>query len=639
MNLFGKLSIIFILLVTLSTSLMFSLTQEKNGVAFTSEIVSVIDQQADQSIESVNLFIKNHMNVVENLASHHIIVYSNSAEEIQLLLESMQSRNTDFYSFSYFTMDRTRIADSRGSMIGSKHKDQDYWAKLDATREIVIDISNSEALGLPVMHIARKVTDNRGNAKGFLVGRIIMDKLAELIGASRLGNDPNRLLHEHLLDETGLILFSSQYPDLVLKEKFKDFDLIQKTVEGKLETEDQLLFISKEQNYLKFGGNRWTLVMSVSKDDAFLPVEEIKTEITWIIIQIVIGVVILALVSSWLFITPIMKLSVAANQIGHGNLDVEINTRSSDEVGVIARQLKKAAGMLAEHTSGKEKLGQQLSRKNEEFILQEEELAEMNKQMKDSLNYAQRIQASMLPDVSGLKRLLSDAFIIFKPKDIVSGDFYWFERVRKGRNEYLIIACADCTGHGVPGAIMSIMGSNQLTNIVYYQGYLEPQKILARLDKGIKFELYREGDWKNAEKRDGMEIGVCVIDLEEDTLEFAGAGIPLYQMRNNELEIHKSPKLMIGGIDGDEKEVEEQLKKVKIDMLEGDRFYLASDGFQDQFGGASDKKFMSKAFRELIVKTSTLKMSDQKEQLTQSFENWKGEQPQTDDVVVIGIEV
>ncbi|WP_421878144.1 PP2C family protein-serine/threonine phosphatase [Marinoscillum sp.] len=239
-----------------------------------------------------------------------------------------------------------------------------------------------------------------------------------------------------------------------------------------------------------------------------------------------------------------------------------------------------------------------------------------------------------------MSKLVKDAFVIYKPKDVVSGDFYWFERVRQGRNEYLIVACADCTGHGVPGAIMSIMGSNQLTNIVYYQNYLDPVKILARLDKVIKFELQRdENDQKHS--RDGMEIGICVINLDDLSMEFAGAGIPLYLIKkgSEDLETYKSPKMMVGGIEGDEKEVSEQLEKQTIQLEEGDKLFLSSDGYQDQFGGENDKKFMSKNFKKLIESSARGSMSELKDILETEFETWRGNTPQTDDVVVLGVEI
>ncbi len=344
-----------------------------------------------------------------------------------------------------------------------------------------------------------------------------------------------------------------------------------------------------------------------------------------------------AFAAMWL-VKPVVDLSVIANKIGEGNLEVEITTTSDDEVGQLAKQLKATALELRKEIREEKELSDQLSAQKNELEEQKDKLEEVNKQITSSIYYAQRIQNSMLPTPGELRRNVSDSFILFRPKDVVSGDFYWFEKVRRGRNEYLIMACADCTGHGVPGAIMSMMGGNQLTNIIYYQNYIEPVKILARLDKGIKFELYR--DEQSSQKQDGMEIMVCVIDLDSLEMKFAGAGLPIMHWDQKNIQYIKSPKLMVGGVEGeDEKEVEDQFMEQSIQLKEGDRIYLASDGFQDQFGGDDDKRFMAKRFRDLLQRTSDIKMKEQGKKLEETFERWRGTQEQTDDVLVIGFEV
>ncbi|REE02175.1 PP2C family protein-serine/threonine phosphatase [Marinoscillum furvescens] len=367
-------------------------------------------------------------------------------------------------------------------------------------------------------------------------------------------------------------------------------------------------------------------------------VDQIQENLLWVILSVLGGAIVLALVVANIFVKPIIKLSKAAEQIGQGNLQAEIKVHSNDEVGKLAEQLRNASQVLIKRLEEQKKLNEKLESQKDEISTQKQQLEHANKQVADSIVYAQRIQRSILPDLSVMNKLVKDAFVMYRPKDVVSGDFYWFERVRQGRNEYLIIACADCTGHGVPGAIMSIMGSNQLTNIVYYQNYVDPNKILARLDKVIKFELQRDQDNQN---RDGLEIGICVINLDDLSMEFSGAGIPLYLIKkgSQELTTYKSPKYMIGGIEGDEKEVGNKLNKEQIQLEDGDKIYLSSDGFQDQFGGPNDKKFMSKNFKQLLETHCMLSMGEQQKQIQLAFEDWKKNSPQTDDVVVIGVEV
>ncbi|MAE84627.1 MAG: hypothetical protein CMB80_17945 [Flammeovirgaceae bacterium] len=369
-------------------------------------------------------------------------------------------------------------------------------------------------------------------------------------------------------------------------------------------------------------------------------IDGIQTKLIWTVLAVIAGSIVLALAVANMFVKPILKITKAAESIAAGNLETEIPVNSNDELGKLADNLNKASKGLIKRLAEQRKFNETLEAQKDEIHSQKLKIEEVNNQISDSIVYAHRIQKSILPELNVMSRLVKDAFVIYKPKDVVSGDFYWFERVRQGRNEYLIIACADCTGHGVPGAIMSIMGSNQLTNIVYYQNYLDPIKILARLDKVIKFELQRD-DNDEKHSRDGMEIGICVINLDDLSMEFAGVGIPLYIIKNGatELETYKSPKMMVGGIEGDEKEVSEQLEKQTIQLEEGDKIFLASDGYQDQFGGDNDKKFMTKNFKKLIEDGAKSPMSDLKESLETEFDNWKGNTPQTDDIVVLGVEI
>lgn len=369
-------------------------------------------------------------------------------------------------------------------------------------------------------------------------------------------------------------------------------------------------------------------------------IDEIQSKLIWTILAVIVGSIALALVVANMFVKPILTITKAAESIAAGDLEAEIPVNSNDELGKLAENLNRASKGLISRLSEQRKLNETLEAQKDEINNQKQKIEEVNNQISDSIIYAQRIQRSILPELNVMSKLVKDAFVIYKPKDVVSGDFYWFERVRQGRNEYLIVACADCTGHGVPGAIMSIMGSNQLTNIVYYQNYLDPVKILARLDKVIKFELQRdENDQKHS--RDGMEIGICVINLDDLSMEFAGAGIPLYLIKkgSEDLETYKSPKMMVGGIEGDEKEVSEQLEKQIIQLQEGDKLFLSSDGYQDQFGGENDKKFMSKNFKKLIESSARGSMSELKDTLETEFETWRGNTPQTDDVVVLGVEI
>lgn len=259
-----------------------------------------------------------------------------------------------------------------------------------------------------------------------------------------------------------------------------------------------------------------------------------------------------------------------------------------------------------------------------------EQLETTNKSISDSIRYAQQIQNSMLPSSRILKELMAEHFILFKPKDIVSGDFYWFNKI----DNLFFIAAVDCTGHGVPGAFMSILGSNLLKEIVTRYARLSPGLILEKLDQGVRNAL-KQND-QNVLAKDGMDLSMIIYNLESGILEFAGAKRPLFYFQEGSLSIMKGSNAAIGGspdlINKGRKYTTAQ-KKVK----KGDSIYLFSDGYADQFGGENNKKFMSSRFKDLLVKIQQQPMQEQCLILDTTFEQWKGTQVQVDDVLVIGI--
>ncbi|MCB0396126.1 MAG: SpoIIE family protein phosphatase, partial [Flavobacteriales bacterium] len=257
------------------------------------------------------------------------------------------------------------------------------------------------------------------------------------------------------------------------------------------------------------------------------------------------------------------------------------------------------------------------------------ELAQKNKDITSSIIYAQRIQEAILPSKSYIHQYITDAFILYRPKDIVSGDFYWFAR-RDGLN---IIAAVDCTGHGVPGAFMSMIGHNLLNQIVIENGITRPSEILNRLNAGVQKAL-QQGHANQVETSDGMDVAICCINAEEMEVQFAGAFRPLYYFGKDGFQLIQGNKFPIGGVQMDEARV---FSNQKIKVAAGDRIYLFSDGYTDQFGGERGKKFMTKRFRELLEHAGDRPMNEQGKLLEDKFEEWRGEEEQVDDVLVIGI--
>lgn len=275
--------------------------------------------------------------------------------------------------------------------------------------------------------------------------------------------------------------------------------------------------------------------------------------------------------------------------------------------------------------------------------LRNEELKEANDLIKaqtkhiiDSITYAKRIQEAILPLPSELLKYADTSFVLYEPKDIVSGDCYWFtDQISENGTERVIIAAIDCTGHGVPGAFMVVMANSLLNEIVNEQKILEPGLILTKLDEKIRNLLHQDTAGDDTSTQDGMDLTIFNIDFENGDMFFAGAKNSAYQVRNGEINVMKGSPFPIGG--NQFKKGSKIFETQYIKMKEGDMYYMATDGFQDQFGGIDNKKFTKKRFREYLLSISHLTPQEQYEILHKEFYDWKGNFAQTDDVLVMGL--
>ncbi len=276
-----------------------------------------------------------------------------------------------------------------------------------------------------------------------------------------------------------------------------------------------------------------------------------------------------------------------------------------------------------------------LEEQSKELSIALQELDKKNHAVVSSLNYAYRIQSAILPQKNELEAVLSECLLFFQPRSVVSGDFYWLGKVPKPNGGYKIIFTAvDGTGHGVPGAFMSLVGSSLLKEIVHTRQITSPEQILIELDEGVK-ETLKQHDTHN---QDGMDLALCVIDYEENTLEYAGAKNPLIMILNNELHVFKGDRYGIGGIDKAHRH--KDFHKHHIDLQKGATFYIFSDGFQDQFGGSEGRKYSLKQFKDFLFSIHHLPFAEQEKKLAEELTNWQGaKEHQTDDVLVIGFRV
>ncbi len=262
----------------------------------------------------------------------------------------------------------------------------------------------------------------------------------------------------------------------------------------------------------------------------------------------------------------------------------------------------------------------------------ENEIVHKNKAITESINYAYRIQTAILPDYKDIRDSLPKSFMFYKPRDVVSGDFPWYYR----NADDIFIAVVDCTGHGVPGALLSFIGYFILNNIVEHNAELCAGKICDLLHDGVRKTLKQDSGDANA--RDGMDIAFCKINFNKMKLEYAGAHRPLYQVRGDELVEYKGNRKAIGGIPH-LKKVEKDFENYEIDLKEGDKYFFFSDGFPDQIGGEGMRKYQAQQIRELIMSHNDYTMPAFQALFKKEFNRWKGDHKQIDDVLLIGIEI
>lgn len=277
-----------------------------------------------------------------------------------------------------------------------------------------------------------------------------------------------------------------------------------------------------------------------------------------------------------------------------------------------------------------------LSEKNEELNIQKDTIESQskiiqlkNKEITDSIKYAYNIQSAIMPTMSEFKDYFKEAFVFFRPKDIISGDFFW---VTKKENK-IIYVTADCTGHGVPGGFMSMLGVSFISEIINEHDLTEPALILSRLRKKVINALKQKG--LSGENQDGMDMTLCVLDKNTNELTFAAANRFLFIIRDGNLMQLNGDKQPVGIFGKDIKPFTQQ----KIQLQNGDIIITLTDGLADQFGGDRGKKYMYKRLKEQLVSIHHLPLSEQETIITNTFDNWKGDLEQVDDVTIIGVKV
>ena len=324
-----------------------------------------------------------------------------------------------------------------------------------------------------------------------------------------------------------------------------------------------------------------------------------------------------------------------SNNVGEGHYDTDFEPLSDEDTLGHALLL-----MRTELKKRDEDYQRQVNERTREISEQKDKIEEQNEQRKEllenitaSIKYARRLQENILPSESRIASLLPKSTVFFKPKDIVSGDFYFV-------NEYngkVVFAAIDCTGHGVPGAFMSLVGHNALNSAIRLNPGLNPADILRDLNR-LSSKALNSDQNSESGMRDGMDLALCVLDRENATLEYAGAHNPMYLVRNRKIEIFKADKISIGSTES----MDEEFTRYKISLQKGDTIYIFSDGYVDQFGGKQGRKFMYEPFRQLLLSIANKDSETQYDILDQTLTEWlnAGEvvQEQIDDIIVMGVQ-
>lgn len=368
-------------------------------------------------------------------------------------------------------------------------------------------------------------------------------------------------------------------------------------------------------------GLNWVIMSEIDEEEAFSHVTALRNNIVQAFIGLLVLLIILSVIVSRQITKPLKELTYDAEELAKGNFDVHLEARGNDEIGILADGFRKMQASISDLIHG---LEDKVKERTAEVTHQKHLVEEKQKEIVDSINYAKRIQYTLLANDSFLEKYLMDYFVLFQPKDIVSGDFYWATKTDK----YFYLAVCDSTGHGVPGAFMSLLNISFLNEAITEKKITETNEILNYVRERLIKNISKEG------RQDGMDGVLLRMDLKTRELTFSGAHNAPVLVRGKEIIEYKADKMPIGkGVRDD------AFTSQKLDVQKGDVIYLYTDGYADQFGGPKGKKFKYKQLNELLLSNMQQPLSVQREILHEAFEKWRGSLEQVDDVCLIGIRI
>lgn len=631
----------------------FYISDKKTEHSLEKQIGLNLQTKSSYVMNSIDHFIYERLSDIHDLSKDAVFSSNEPLQKIENRLLSLQNHYSIYRSFSYFDTLRVRLIDTENKDIGQKHSLSKYWQKLEKGH-VVMDISKSESTGKVVMHFACVVYNQQGQKKGYIVSRVLIDELYKVFGdvvsKSEIGNS----ILIDLIDSDGTILYSNNHPELVLKATHPQLEIVNNYLiqesESKekhtfFKTEKDIFFYSEEKGYLDYKGSHWALLMSVPKSVAFAPAEDLKNTLIGFFIPVLLLAVVLALMFSKYLSRPLVLLTNMATEYGKGNFDVEINIQTNDERQVLATSLQWMASQLKQKMQQQNQLNDILSSKFKQVSEQKEHIEFQQEEIQASLRYAQHMQNAMLPSLEDFKNEYFNLSVWYQPLKLVSGDFYYFEKViNEEGKKCFVVAAIDCTGHGVPGAFMTIIANNLLQQIVNIEGNTVPSIILEKLHKGVKKALHKElNEDLRSNLMDGLDIALCTINVDDRIITYSGAYRPCLLVNEEGISQLKGVRCSIGGSRDLFRErhqigVNDPIyQDLTLSYQKGDTFFLFSDGITDQFGEETNQKYTIKRLQNKLKNNHTETIKEQIQILQTDIANWKGTETQTDDIVLIGV--
>ena len=635
-------------------------------------VFSVINFQRTRSILTLGTDEKNKLlsNEVTKILRFQDIAFSLIDEELNKRFEEFSSLLVNNY---FANTDNIKEMDLRAiaNKIGMDPVNEDIY--VISTDGIIINTTFTEDLGLDLFSLGEKM-------KLYLQGIFKSRKfVADLIAIEHKTHRPKKYTYQTTRDGKYIIeigAYSSQVDDIVQAIEDTKTELINET-QGIIDIElflmadgpfsmnqdaneipsqtdtllrtfqdkDTISFMQRSEDswfhyqyiYMERSASKDSIMSGLYKGSVIRIISDrtaqqalFRVEAERFIMIFVITMLVLTLViyrKTKVITLPIIKLVENVDRITNGDLRERAEVSGNNE---ITRLSEKFNMMIAQLESYYYELEEKVKERTIKIEKQKEEIEEQKKHIMDSIYYARRIQNAILPSFNLIETHLKSYFVLYLPKDIVSGDFYWMHEV----DGLFMMAAVDCTGHGVPGAFMSIVGFNQLNYAVNVKKARSAGSILDDLNQGVITTL-NENKSDNSIK-DGMDMVLCIFDFTTKKVEFAGANNPLLLVRDASMIKYKGDRFPIGAFEGDNPQ---RFKNNEINLMQGDCLYLSSDGYADQFGGPENKKFMTKKFEDLLVEINSQPMEVQKEILLSRLVEWRGDNEQVDDILVIGVKV